>query len=179
MAGRKLILYIACSVDGYIAAPGDDLGFLDRVVTEGEDYGYESFIHQVDTVILGRRTYDWVLERTGKPPHPELQAYVITRTGRPDKGNTTFYSGKIPALVRELKSREGKHIFCDGGGQVVHELLKRKLLDELIISVVPVLLGEGIPLFRDGRPSQALELQGTKTYATGLVQLHYKTSRDE
>ncbi|MBD3275107.1 MAG: dihydrofolate reductase, partial [Candidatus Marinimicrobia bacterium] len=63
MNKRKLILYIACSLDGYIAAPDDDLSFLDRVQKEGEDYGYADFVSSVDTVILGRKTYDWVMDR--------------------------------------------------------------------------------------------------------------------
>jgi dihydrofolate reductase len=171
---RKVILYIATSVDGYIAGPGDDLGFLSRVEKEGEDYGYGDFIAGVDTVILGRRTYDWVIRHAGYFPHADKEAYIITRTARPAEGNTIFYTGDLSELVTRLKQQEGKHIFCDGGAEVVHMLLKEKLIDEMIISIIPVTLGDGIRLFKDGRPQMPLELVTSTSFYTGLVQLHYK-----
>lgn len=81
---RKLILYIASSLDGFIAKPNDDLSFLSIVHKEGEDYGYADFISTVDTVILGRKTYDWVLNHAAFP-HADKNAYVITSTERPNK----------------------------------------------------------------------------------------------
>jgi dihydrofolate reductase len=170
---RKLILYIAASLDGYIAGPGDNLDFLDSIDHGGEDYGYHDFIDSVDTVILGRRTYDWVLERA-EFPHKNKQTFILTRTERPAEGNLTFYSGDVGELVQRLKSEPGKHIFCDGGAQVVHALLERSLIDELIISVAPVLLGDGIRLFSDGRPQQPLELLSARTYSSGMLQMHYR-----
>lgn len=171
---RKLILYIACSLDGYIAKQGDDLSFLDRVQKENEDYGYHDFMVSVDTVILGRKTYDWVMTQVDTFPHINKETYVITRTKKPGKGNLTFYTGDLKNLVANLKSKPGKNIFCDGGAEIVNELLKGKLFDELIISIIPVLLGEGIRLFKNGRPEQALKLISAKEFDTGLVQLHYK-----
>jgi dihydrofolate reductase len=72
-----------------------------------------------------------------------------------------------------LKATEGKNIFCDGGSEIVNQLLKDKLLDEIILSVIPILLGDGVRLFKDFRPEQRVELQSTKHFDTGLVQLHY------
>jgi len=106
-------------------------------------------------------------------PHADKKTYIITRNVKPSIGETEFYFGSLTALVQQLKTQPGKHFFCDGGSQVVNELLKQQLIDELIISVIPIMLGEGIRLFDDGRPEQNLQLKGVKTYDTGLVQLHY------
>lgn len=171
---RKLILYIATSVDGYIAGPDDDLGFLSTVEKAGEDYGYGAFIASVDTVILGRRTYDWVMKHVPVFPHADKESYIITRTPRPAIGNIHFYDGDLTALVNRLKQKEGKNIFCDGGAEVVHALLKANLIDELIISTIPVLLGNGTKLFKDGRPMVEMELISSRAYDTGLTQVHYK-----
>lgn len=107
-------------------------------------------------------------------PHVDKNVYIITRKERPSIGNTIFYSGDLPELIHKLKSEKGKNIFCDGGAEIVNVLLKNDLLDELIISVIPIFVGNGIRLFNDGRPEQNLILLDTKTYETGLVQLHYK-----
>ena len=173
---RTLSLFIATSLDGYIAKPNDDLSFLKLVEKEGEDYGYAAFTSTIDTIILGRKTYDWVLREIG-PSHydnGEREVYVVTRTERTDVGKTKFYTGNLTELVQQLKSQKGKNIYCDGGAEIVNELLKNDLIDEMIISVVPVLIGNGKRLFKDGRPEQQLELVDTKTFDTGLVQLHYK-----
>ncbi len=173
---RKLIIYIATSLDGYIAKPNDDLSFLKAVEKEGEDYGYAAFTATIDTIILGRKTYDWVVREIGSSQYDkgDRDVYVITRTARPSVGRTTFYTESLAALVQQLKAKTGKNIYCDGGAEVITELLKNDLIDELIISVVPVLLGSGTRLFKDGRPEQALELVSAKSFETGLTQLHYK-----
>ena len=175
---RKVIVYIACSLDGFIAKPQDDLSFLSLVEKEGEDYGYSDFIQTVDTVIMGRRTYDWVMNQVSEFPHADKDAYIITRTENPVKGKTKFYNGFLKALVQQLKSQPGKSIFCDGGGQIVNELLKDKLVDELIISIIPVLLGNGIPLFQNGRPEQLLTLASCRNFDSGLVQVHYRVAKE-
>jgi len=87
---RKTILYIACSLDGFIAGPNDNLDFLNAVHTEGEDYGYGEFIKTIDTVIMGRRTYDWVMDKVTEFPHADKKTYIITRQDRPSRGNITF-----------------------------------------------------------------------------------------
>lgn len=170
---RKVVLYIAASLDGYIAKPNDDLNFLSLVADEGQDYGYSEFIGTIDTVILGRKTYEWVLTRVPEFPHASKETYVVTRTPREKAGKVTFYTGSLKELVAGLKAKQGKNIFIDGGAEVVNTLLNDNLIDEYYISIIPVLLGEGVKLFKDGRPEQRLRLVDAKTFPKGLVQLHY------
>lgn len=173
---RTLSIYIATSLDGYIARPNDDLSFLKLVEKEGEDYGYSAFTETIDTIILGRKTYDWVCKEIGSSHYDngDRNVYVITRTERPTNGKTQFYTGNLTALVKQLKTANGKNLYCDGGAEIINELLKNDLIDEFIISVIPVLLGNGTRLFNDGRPEQLLELVSVKAFDTGLTQLHYK-----
>ena len=176
---RKISIFIATSLDGYIAKPNDDLGFLRLVEKEGEDYGYSKFASTVDSIIVGRKTYDYVLKEIGSSHYDNGQrdVYVITRTQRPGVGRTTFYSGSLTELVKRLKSENGKNISCDGGAEIINELLKHDLIDEFIISIIPVFLGNGTRLFKDGRPEQSLEFLNAKTFDTGLTQLHYKRKK--
>lgn len=171
---RKVIIYIATSLDGYIAKPNDDLGFLSIVEKEGEDYGYADFIKTIDTVFVGRRTYEWVLANVPEYSHADRKSYVITRTPRPDTGNTTFYTGDLKTLVEQLKKQPGKNIFCDGGAEIVNALLQENLVDEMVISIIPILVGDGIRLFSSRRPEQVQQLVSVKHFEKGLVQLHYK-----
>lgn len=174
---RKLILYIATSLDGYIATENDDLGFLDRITEEGEDYGYNAFIATVDTVIMGRRTYDKVVSMGVPDPHPERTLYVITRTPRATQGMIHFHSGDVLELVRKLKAEPGKDLYCDGGATLVDTLIKNDLIDRYCISVVPVLLGGGVRLFRDGRPDQPVRLTESRAFPKGVVQSWYERVR--
>lgn len=176
---RKLSLFIATSLDGYIAKPNDDLSFLKLIEKEGEDYGYAEFTSTIDTIIIGRKTFDYVLKEIGASHYDngERDVYVITRTERPSMGKVQFYTGNLTELLQRLKSQNGKNIYCDGGAEIINELLKNDLIDEFIISVIPVLVGSGTRLFKDGRPEQQLELVLTKTFDTGLIQLHYKRKK--
>ncbi|HMP92456.1 MAG TPA: dihydrofolate reductase family protein [Phnomibacter sp.] len=176
---RKLSLFIAASLDGYIAKPNDDLSFLQTVEKEGEDYGYAAFTAHVDTIIIGRKTYDYVLKTIGASHYDNGQRdiYVITRTQKPDVGRTKFYTGNLVALVQQLKAKPGKNIYCDGGAEIINELLQYDVIDEYIISIIPVLVGNGIRLFKDNRPEQELELVSARAFESGLTQLHYKRMR--
>lgn len=173
---RKIKIFIATSLDGFIARPNDDLGFLKLVEKENEDYGYAAFTSTIDTIIIGRKTYDYVAKEIGTSHYDngERDVYVITRTGRPDSGRIKFYSGDLVDLIAELKNKKGMDIYCDGGAEIINELLINDAIDELIISIVPVLLGNGTRLFKDGRPEQLLEFVKVKTFDTELIQLHYK-----
>lgn len=176
---RTLSLFIATSLDGYIAKPNEDLSFLKLIEKEGEDYGYAEFTATIDTIILGRKTYDYVLKEIGSSHYDngDRNIYVITRTEKPSVGRTTFYTGDLAELVKQLKSENGKNIYCDGGAEIINELLINGLIDEFIISVIPVLVGNGTRLFKDNRPEQELELISSKSFETGLTQLHYKRKR--
>jgi dihydrofolate reductase len=171
---RKVILYIAMSLDGYIATKDNSLEFLSMVEQEGEDYGYNDFIASVDAVIIGRKTYEKVIAMGYEYPHTDKDVYILSRTAKPAIGNFTFYADDLSRLVHDLKKQSGKHIYCDGGAEIANELMKNNLIDEFIISVVPILLGDGIKLFNDGRPELTLELLSTKQFDKGLTQLHYK-----
>src|SRR5690554_4925453 len=140
---RKISLFIATSLDGYIAKPNDDLSFLKLVEKEGEDYGYAKFTATVDTIILGRKTYDYVVNEIGHSHYDDgvKTIYVITRTEKPSIGQVTFYTGSLIELVKTLKAGEGKNIYCDGGAEIINELLENDLIDEFVISIVPILVG--------------------------------------
>lgn len=170
---RKLILFIAVSLDGYIAGINDDLGFLSIVEQTGEDYGYQEFIKEIDTIIIGRKTYDKVISMGFEYPHKDKDVYIISRTPKPGVGAFKYYSGDLRELILLLKSKSGKDIFCDGGAEIVNELLMYHLIDKFVISLIPIILGDGVPLFKKGRPGLKLRLINSIRYDKGLVQLHY------
>jgi dihydrofolate reductase len=169
---RNVISYIAMSLDGYIAGPGDDISFLSRVEREGEDYGYSGFLNTVDTIILGRRTYEKVKDIGFGYPN-DKEVYIITHNIGSEDTTLKYYSGPLKTLISDLRLKPGRRIFCDGGSDVLNQLLQDNLIDEFIISIIPVVLGEGIRLFRDGRPELDLKLVSTRDFDSGLVQLHY------
>ncbi len=171
---RKLVLYISMSLDGYIATKEDSLEFLSLVEKEGEDYGYHEFVQSVDAVMVGRKTYEKVISMGYDYPHSDKDVYILTRTAKPSVGNFKFFTDDLVQLVIDLKNKPGKNIYCDGGAEIANELMKNDLVDEYIISVIPILLGDGIKLFKNGRPEQRLELLKSKQYEKGLIQLHYQ-----
>lgn len=169
----KSILYIAMSLDGFIAKPNDDLSFLSIVQIEGEDYGYKDFLDSVDSIVLGRKTYDWVIKQVGELQYMDKEVFVISKSDKPKNGNTIFYSGNLPDLISKLKNSSDKNIFIDGGAQLVNNLMKLDLIDEFIISIIPIFLGKGIRLFNEGIPERQLKLVSSKSFESGLVQIHY------
>lgn len=177
MPERKLILFIAVSLDGFIARADGDIDWLSIVESPGEDYGYSNFIQAVDTVIMGRKSYEKVLSFGIEFPHAGRKCYVLTRTERPADSNAEFYSGDIGSLVKSLKQSEGRNIFVDGGAEVVSELMKRDLIDEYIISIIPIFLGRGISLYKGDGSEMRLQLRSSKQFKSGLVQLSYARPR--
>jgi len=171
---RKVILYISMSLDGYIARQDGDISFLSSIEQKYQDYGYADFNKTVDTVIVGRKSYDKVLSMGFKYPHTDKDVYIISRTHHTNFGSFKYYSGSLKTLISELKSRPGKNIYCDGGSLIVNELLKEDLIDEFIISIIPIILGDGIELFTRGRSEVKLRLTDCKKFETGLVQIHYE-----
>ena len=162
------------SLDGYIATSYNGLDFLSLVEDDGQDYSYADFVNTVDTVIVGRKSYDKVLSMGFEYPHKNKDLYIITRTPRPTVGSVKYYTGNLKELIINLKNRDGKSIYVDGGAEVVNELLNDNLIDEFYISIIPTLLGDGISLFKNGRAEFDLKLISSKSYNKGLVQLHYK-----
>lgn len=171
---RPVILYIAMSLDGYIAKDEDNLDFLSVVDTPGEDYGYVDFMKNVDTLIWGRKTYDKVRSFGIEFPHSDKKCYVLSRTRTGGDANVEFYHGDVTDLITQLRQQQGKAIYCDGGGQVVAGLLRHALIDQFIISIIPHLVGSGIRLFYDHLPEQSLKLTRSITFSSGLVQLWYE-----
>lgn len=171
---RKVILYIATSLDGYIATKNENLDFLSLVEQEGEDYGYADFIKTVDTVIVGRKTYDKVLSMGFDFPHADKKSYIITRTPKPPIGNIQFYTENLEALILKLKEKDGQNIFVDGGAEIVNLMMNDNLIDVFCVSIIPVLLGDGISLFQDNRPELQLKFVRSETFKSGLVQIWYQ-----
>lgn len=165
------------SLDGFIADEDGDIGWLSSVEKSGEDYGYGDFIDTVDAVILGRKTYDKVLSFGIPYPHSDKQCYIITRSIRPPEKNITFYRDDLKTLVARLKNTPGKNIFVDGGADVVQLMQKDSLIDEYIVSIIPILLGKGIRLFKGTSERDSMELRSSRSFETGLVQIHYTVKR--
>ncbi len=165
------------SLDGFIAGPDDDLSFLSLVEEENEDYGYNEFIKTVDTVIMGRKTYDKINSMVNEFPHKDKEVIIISATQKKENGKISFYNGDLTELASDLKRKKGGNIFIDGGADVVNGLLMNNMIDEYYISVIPVLLGEGVRLFKEGRPESGLILVSSKSFRKGLVQLHYRSTK--
>jgi dihydrofolate reductase len=168
------------SLDGFIATKNDEIDWLDSIDHGENDYGYQAFTESVDTYIVGKRTYDVVLKLTeGKFPQSEkFNCFVLTRTPKEPENGVTFYSGDIGELIGDIKTAPGMNIYCDGGGKVVSLLLEQDLIDEFIISVFPILLGDGIRLFPGNDINRIpLEALPTKRFDNGMIQVHYRRKR--
>jgi len=177
MEERRVILYIAMSVDGYIATDSGSLDWLETVERPGQDYGYETLLRQMDTVIMGRKTYEKVLSFGIEFPHKGRICYVISGSQKGSDENVTFYGGKLTELITNIKSKPGKNIFIDGGAEVVNSLMQADLIDDYILSVIPIFLGSGIRLFKDGRPEMSMSLLSVTNYESGLVQMRYERTK--
>ena len=173
---RQLILYIAMSLDGYIAKEDGNLDFLSVVETPGEDFGHTDFLQGIDTVIWGRKTFDKVLSFGIGVPYKNKKVYVISKERTGNHEHAVYYNN-VASLVQDLKKKKGKNIYCDGGAEIVFELLQQRLFDRLIISVIPHLLGSGVRLFKEGFEEQALQLKRSIAYPSGLVQLWYNLAK--
>jgi dihydrofolate reductase len=157
------------SLDGMIAGPNDELAWLDPY--GNEEHGYAAHFASIDTLLIGRRTYDVVL---GFPdwPYEGKRVYVLTNHPVTPRRDEQFISGS-PAEV--LAKISGVHIYLDGGA-VVRQFLAAGLVDDMTISIIPEILGSGIRLF-DGGPPATLELTGSQAFKSGLVQVRYNARR--
>jgi dihydrofolate reductase len=169
---RKLVLYIAASLDGYIARQS---GAVDWLFTD-QDYGYTAFFANVDTVLMGRKTYEQVLS-FGIYPYQGTRGFVFSRRTRSPDANVTFISGDLASFVPELKRAPGKSIWLVGGSEIVAECVRHDLVDAFILSVHPIILGTGLPLFLPGLPELPLQLVQVEHFSSGLVQMSYTRVR--
>lgn len=166
---RKVILFIASSLDGYIARQSGDIDWL----FTDQDYGYSEFFASVDTLLMGRKTYEQVLT-FGEYPYKGVKSYVFTKNPLfPADSNAEVIREDIKEFVEQLRQVDGKNIWLVGGSQLTHALMSQNLVDELILSIHPTILGKGILLFENGTTPQSLNLTKCQTYDSGLVQLSY------
>lgn len=167
-------VFIATSLDGYIARADGALDWLGAVKLEGEDYGYARFAATVDALVVGRATYDVVLG-FGAWPYAGKRVVVLTHRPGESRHGEEFFTGPVSDLAAMLAEDGVKRVYVDGG-VVIQQFLAAKLIDDLTISVIPVVLGGGIRLFGDGT-EQALALDGVQSWPTGLVQQRYRVVR--
>jgi dihydrofolate reductase len=166
---RKIKLFIASSLDGFIARQD---GSIDWLFTDA-DYGYSDFLKSVDTVLMGRKTYDKVLT-FGQYPYKDKKNYVFSQNPRSKRRhNGVEFIADIVEFGRDLAKSNGEDIWLVGGSDVISIFLNANLLHEIILSIHPIVLSKGIPLFKNVRMPVNLKLQNSIPYENGLVQLHY------
>lgn len=173
---RKVVLYIAASLDGLIARPDGSLDWLDAAAVPGEDYGYGEFLATCDTLLVGGVTFRQLLG-FGDYPYAGKRVHVFTRHGPVDvpEGAEVEFTDMDPAeLTRALKAEPGDDIWLVGGSAVIRPVMDAGLVEEIILSVIPVVLGDGIPLFARGTLEKRLELLDERSYPGGIVQLRYR-----
>jgi dihydrofolate reductase len=165
-------VYIAASLDGYIARSDGGIDWLSIVDRAGEDYGYQSFHQSVDTVVVGRSTYNLAL---GFDPWPYAgkRCVVLTHAPPAPRHGEEFYSGSPRELCDRLAEQGATRVYVDGGA-VIQQFLSAGLVTDLTVSFVPVLLGEGVRLFGNTGGDLPLELARTKSFPSGLVQVQYR-----
>jgi dihydrofolate reductase len=174
-------VYIAASIDGYIAAVDGGVGWLDDIPhPDASAYGFESFMDGVDALVMGRHTFEKVLS-FGQWPY-EKPVFVVSSQLRevPEqlRHEVEIISGASPDLVESLNGRGYRNLYIDGG-QLITGFLGEDLIDEMIISTIPVLLGSGIPLFGHFATRLHFTLLETKSYSNSLIMNHYQRTRPE
>ena len=173
MSLRNVVLYIATSLDGYIATEDHNLDWLFAIDGEG-DNGFSDFYETVDTFLIGRATYDWIMKQeNGNFPYKNKECYVFSKTYRNDNEFVKFIKEDIVSFVTALKGKDGKDIWVVGGGELIHDLIKEGLINELRITIAPVLIGKGIKLFKNNNIQTRLILKGITQY-NQFVELCYK-----
>lgn len=182
-ARRKIIVYIATSADGYIARPDGDVEWLNRR-PRTVDYGMRAFYPTIDTILWGRKTYDWALNYYRKKGRKEgrfdtrVANFVFSRKPRKRAApGVEFVSAPVKAFAQRLRATPGKHIWMMGGGELIASFLDAGEIDEFDIHVIPVLIGEGIPLVAPRHRDVPLRLRSSRKYPDGVVRLRYEVAR--
>ena len=171
-AARKVIVYVATSADGFIARPDGDVGWLDRPMPKGE-YGMPEFYRSVDTILYGRKTYDFGVSY-GQPFDAKKRNIVFSRSRPENPAPHTEFTSEAPGdVVATLRTDGGSNIWVMGGAEIIGALIDAGQVDELIVHVIPVLIGEGIPLASPARRESQLTLVSTEAHPDGVVRLHY------
>ena len=178
-ARPRCSVFIAASLDGYIARADGGLDWLSMVERAGEDYGYRDFLDAVDALVMGRRTYDTVLEFEAWP-YPGKRCNVMTHAPPAPRHDEEFASGAPASLLARLGEQGVGRVYVDGGA-LIRQFLAAGLVDDLTLSVIPVLLGSGIRLFEEDARARSpierkLQLVTARPFDSGLVQLRYQLS---
>ncbi len=164
---KKVILYVAASLDGFIARKNGSVDWLAKYENKDEDYGYKEFLDSVGTVVLGNTTF-----KQFKAPYPDKKCYVFSRKSTGKEGNVVFVNSTPKDFLDSMD--DNQRVWLVGGAEIAREFLKDNLIDEFIITVIPTVLGEGISLFGKGIEEHQLQLENTKKFDSGVVQLFYK-----
>lgn len=169
-------MFLASSLDGYIARVDGGIDWLAAVERQDQDYGIREFYDSVDTLVMGRKTYDVALS-FDEWPYASFRTVVVTSdTDRSGRHGETFFSGDLTKLWERLSDEGARRIYVDGG-TVIAQALKANLVDELTVSVIPVVLGEGTPLAPNVGRDISLQLVHHQAFESGLVQLRYRVAR--
>lgn len=169
-------MFVACSLDGFIAGPDDDLSWLPAPDASGEDYGYRAFLAETAAILMGRRTYE-VAARFERWPYDEMPVFVATsRPLDPVVPTVGAVVGTAPELLAAVRTRTDGALYLDGGA-LIRSFLDAGLVDELTVTIVGVILGRGVPLFAGTGRRRSLRLVNATPYPSGLVQLRYALPR--
>ena len=172
---RQVKLFFATSVDGFIAGPSGELDWL----IEDQDYGYEEFISNVDTLIMGRRTYD-MIANFAEWPYGDRKIYVLsTRESNPDDDRVTFSNYPVEQFIEGLICQPGKDIWIVGGMAIIDAAFCHDLIDEISLNIHPVALGAGVPMFPNGDRRIHLSLISHHLFEKGLISVRYRVERSE
>lgn len=173
MPAPRFSVFCGASLDGYIARADGDLGWMSIVHPLDESHGYEAFLGSCDVIVIGRGTYDVVL---GFPewPYPGKRVVVMTHRAAEPRHGEELFAGDARALAAELAG--ATRVYVDGG-QVIRQFFAAGLVDDVTVSILPIVLGDGIPLFPGGEGEHRLELEGHRAWPSGLVQLRYRVRR--
>jgi dihydrofolate reductase len=172
-AMRKIILGLGISIDGYIARRDGTFDFL--FMPKDFMHEFAAFNASIDTAIMGRKTYDVAKAMGSGGFGQKIRHYVLSRTLPPgERDGLTFVNVSPQKLVDEIRRSKGKNIWLMGGGEIARDFLQADLVDEIHLGIVPVLLGEGLPLFPSGFPQRNFALMENKSFSRGLISLKYK-----
>lgn len=176
MKSPQISVYIATSIDGYIAREDGAIDWLTSLPSiDGEDYGYASFMDTVDTIVMGRNTYDMVLNFDGWPFEGK-KVVVVTNRPLTSKFGESSFSGPLKTLFADLGKQNTQRVYLDGG-QLISQALEADLVDDMTLSTIPVLLGSGRPLFHKGFKELSWKLLASTAYPVGLLQSRYARQR--
>jgi dihydrofolate reductase len=165
-------VFIATSLDGYIARPDGGIDWLERVELAGEDYGFADFFASVDALVMGRATYD-VVSSFAEWPYADKRLYVLTNRPAEAVHGEVFVAGTPGEVLERVAADGAQHVYVDGG-VVIRQFAAAGLIDRYTISIIPIMLGAGIRLFAGGEGEHGLVLERSHSWAaSGLVQVVY------